>query len=663
MTGIEYDARTSAPSVRWQTCGTRSLERLAQEGSESGLVCQREFYRWLYDRLTAERRAKLALPEPTIQTKQGPPRRFFPILTDESAFGVAGKVPDNDESRRGSLYFVDVQTTADAPASLTPLDKPALAAYELFKDFFPCARPKPVLVADKPIAGTSFSASVLLATLATLLDAQFPDDAVATGCWDEQADALAPVDPATLKDKIVCAARFGYKTFFVVRGQLGEIRPGVRVPPSEVLDNLKKWGVVESDVEMEFAELPPDPLGAGLTALQYAKRDAETDDAILAAVMRYDRDFAARRYSGERLEDALLPFTDPRFANKIRFATYSLLMAAALHRGETELANQYAKDSPPFDRSFRRSSPKLAAFVDETLDKRLLAWSNLSIDFGRWNDDDKFNVHCVGRGRELAQKIESSDLWSSASDSEIGAAVAFCSQNARRAVYRARLANDVPGFREALSELLRFKEYWDDVDRDAVSRGLKSTTLRRRRNGIVECAFDIWRRTGENPLTIDDQKAMKIDEDATGATVPFSSIEALDDDLHVRGAFDLVCWFRWRAMLDNPMSENELDRFLSRADSFYDFNGYPRYLPFERVVASSVGTEPQRAVAKNRLEKASVLKSDAPNGIDAILALRVAILLGRDFAQYRAPITDRDLLTLFDDLASRPEEIDFRAPY
>ena len=695
-----FDENTNEIVVDWNKCYSLSPKEIAAYGDESGQKPLRKFYRRVYNRLSNAQRAWLRLPEPCETTELDYGRDLTPYVA------VDWNKRERDLEYRGSICFLrDAQAASGATSSNLNA-----VADEICKKFRSVRSNVSVAFeTTSEVAGNSYSLMIALRTFTLILEIYFPDDVVGTGCWDDAEKIFKVVDARTIADKIMVAARFGFKKFLVVKGQKYRLSESEEYEkPDELLAALKSKGYVFPD-DFQIVELPTDPYIACILATPYLFQD-ENDDAIDRLgylVVEYGKHYGANvRYREDgKMEKFFAPLIKEPIAPRIRAIALITLIGEAQHRGKRKDIVEYSEmlnQLPNFDAYFVSES---YGYLDtEIVYQRYFQLATDAIDSGYWNDDEERNDNAFGVGEGLI-KVHNryARQGRSLRDWQYRAAYTSYAQTAQRKLFSARVETDLTKSRalalDALYYLLYFHKQWDRVFNYAEKNRIGTTNLNRCRNDLVNILYDMRRLHNGNYQNFNEfyekEALNKLYEeknlDASGA-LEYLGLKSDDVDNPFvsrfnaqstknktftkyvggpfRGSFDLVALLKWRETIDLRFNEEEAEVYLDLADGLFDANRavrYPWYLPYERfLLVRDLGTESQRERAHEQLEKtkAHVLDTNE-DAMYSIIALRAALALGRDdYEKYGKNFKpESKLKELFDFLVEHKEEIDFRAPY
>jgi WD40 repeat protein len=291
------------PRCRWEWVSTATPLDVARYGTNPTEPAKwvHEVYAWLYGRLDAAARDRLGLTQHPLTNMALSPSKngFFPFPCAAS------------RGRSGRLGFVRVHMRSDAKPHESADDfkaagvKAALAVSEQFNstaEHVPTGT-KEVLYPDVEwavldnVGGGSCALSSIIATLASRLSLRMPDDAIATGCLQDDRLQPVPGGPAelaeTLASKIQVALDWGYKRFLVVEGQEG----------------------LKSECGLNPVWLPPDLGFAILTILQDLWRDTKAYENAYLKVLAAFRSWASREDEVGRYASRIIQETD-RFVSE-----------------------------------------------------------------------------------------------------------------------------------------------------------------------------------------------------------------------------------------------------------------------------------------------------------------------------------------------------------
>lgn len=630
--------------INWGAFGSFTSENLIDYGTDSELPWMTEAYRWLYNRLPESRRREYEAPVTERPLSPHPKWTPFPVAGTGRTGLDAGAVLYCMVDASGS---VSEGSASEAIASLRDAYAAASCVFDLFRQHDPEVGYPKVDIPTRwgcDVEGSSLSLPVIIASFGWLLKVTLPDDLIATGCFDGKKQCLKPVGEETLGEKITAAARLGYHTFVVVKGQKAKIPGEGSASPEECFTRLKQDGTLAEDTEMEFVEVDTDPLIAFIGLVQ--KFVTNPDDFAAQGLARLLAAYGKNRLDAgnDKFLDGINVF-EKSPSELVRHVYYDLASRWALHRGETEKAKRF-RESMPVIQPPQFPFGWLGSYLKF---EEIASWSILRLDLGYWDDTDPIHKKADRVLERLLDNIDDN----AADIEEVRCALAQANTRARRHLFQARRKNSPELALSAWDDVIRLERYWDDIFRYTKQRGLKSETLWRQWNQVIDCAECCRRLTGSLPPRFDE-------------VLPREELCSLRQ-LSKPNSFDLCGWLTYRFLIGQKPNNEEASCYLQMAKDCYWRDSYPSYLPFEKFLIRQLGTEEQRAEARKCLRRALEEQSENSGGILSLVMMRCAAVVKCDNfppEKFLSQLTEGSALrALGEEFLSVPEELVWRTPY
>ena len=645
---MENDYRSDGafcpPGVDWGTFGRFKVECLQKYGCSRHYPWMNRAYRWLFGRLPKSLCHELK--SPTTDETLSPHPKWIP-------FPVAGNSRHGLDA--GAVLFCAVDssggTSEGTESSTLPSAAEAHAAaryiFDLFRQLDPEVGYPNIDISlgfqRAPLSGDSLSLPVMIASFGWLLKVHLPDDLIATGGFNNDRKRLEPVGKETLDEKITAAARLGYHTFVIVKGQTAKFE-GKTLPPQELFEKLKDGGPLPKDTVMEFVEADTDPLNAFIDLVKRFVANPDTSDA--QGLARLLAAYGKNRL--EKVDFERIGFLENNPSELVRHVYCDLASRRALHRGETRLSEKYREAAPKIE-PHQFPFGWLGSYLkfEETASR-----SVLQIDLGMWDDSDPTHE----KADRILSRLMGNIADSAADIEDVRCALALANTRALRRLFRARLDRSPEPVQSAWGDVIRFERYWEEIFKYTKARGLDDETLSRQRNQVISYAECYRYLTGSLPSEFE-------------IVLPRAELIDLRDSFD---SYDLCGWLTYRFLIGQTPNDEEVNRYFQMAEKCAQSqedrgNSYPYYLPFEKLLLRDLGTEDQRGEARERLRQALEHHASEGGGILSLLMMRcAAIAKFADFPPERfldQLKEDSPLRALGEELISRPEEIIGRTPY
>ncbi|MDO4571401.1 MAG: hypothetical protein Q4D38_13530 [Planctomycetia bacterium] len=619
----------------WHDFGCIPLRKLCDEGSNPFKPAWIQgAYAWFFKRLPKSIREQYRDRPPVHGVAiAGPPTRFvsFPMALREA---TSEDALDFESGRIGFLA-VDSSGEQDQGNETSKNDgikqcayDAARFVYDVFRKLKPHAGFPRVEIACGTAEGTSLSLSAMIAALCRNLKIECPNTIIATGCWDAKSKTLSPVPQETLRQKIIAAVRYGYRKFIVVEGENAQ----------NEWDALKKMGVLPPDAELEFIEVPTDPLMAIFRILRELPNGASEEMAALLGA--FDLRFLRSNAYGETdfVVETLKPFVDKSLSNLVQHVALDILCRREMHLGNTTEAERFRRETPQLSRS-EFPLGRLGSYLkyEEVASKIIL-----NMDLGVWEESEDSRL-----ARRILDRLEGSIQDHVADVEEIRSALALANSEAQRLMFLGRLNASPETILRAWREFTRFAHFWSEIFDYTKFAGLPNETFHRQRNYCVQCKADYWHLTKKTLLEPNLPSGFDIES--------------------VADAFDLTAWVQCEAMSQSETGAT-LTRFFELADAFFEkHRGYPNYLPYEKVLLYRMGTDAEQDLARTQLSQAIHLaENTSGESILALLAIRSAGVL-EDFAKmeriYGSLPENSRLKKIAAKMVENPMVVGFLGPY
>lgn len=454
---------TVPSTLDWNWLGKQSLDDLARFGSDPEEVRWiGEIWAWLRPRLPNDLAA--GLPESIDrQPAAGPPSGWIPVLAID--LGAEEKQLTFLQMNRGGsavdsgLESLAIPTAFEAGWSLVGGD--------LIHDQ---TGGQPGFAHEHHFSGTSAAGSAFILGLTQALETEWPADHAITAGWQKTSSGgvFQPVQKDLMKAKIRLAAEWGYRHLWVCEGQ---------------------EGLPDTESPIQFHFLPRQPRLALAELLPLLSLSDER--SMLRALVSYDRAYVNNlsiHQSAEKIQQLSAVFVDGKQSDLVRKVAHDLRSRAFLHAGETLLSEEESQLGAEI---------QFPILPDDWVGY-YLRWEQplhhaiLAMDLGRWGDSEPEH-------QELDELIESLSGDSPRQTQEIAARFKARNVRARRWDFLGRFQQDPELLKRSAQEYLSERPFWPAIIDHDQRQGIRSTTLRRQENQVMDPLLACHGLTGRLP--------------------------------------------------------------------------------------------------------------------------------------------------------------------
>ncbi len=550
-------------------------------------------------------------------------------------------------------------------------------------------RPEAEVVIPVRGEGDSHALAVAIAAMHALLRCRVPHGLAATGSYDATSRSFLSVPEATLTAKLAAAERWGVRTLVVVDGQpLPERLPsGIRV-----------------------VRVSSDPGALPLLVLRLASECRDADRMVEAwqrALALYDLRVASSLHEPiESVMEVTAPFVNSVAAAlardraptevEVRDATATsgvdpiIVGLAADIRSRACLHAGRSVESAWWDQ-IAAGLRGLGDLPDGMLGDHIMLQqpshrSVVAIDLGDMDDpaaDDPgrhWHPHAV-----LDDAIAALERrWRTRHQSLL--AIFATNSRWRRRLYLARRDLDLARFTQSTSDLLRWRDRWEDLLEAHAARGLRmgNTNLARQWNYVLEHAVtEVSLRDLEGFRRGGGDAAVRRGVSSFWRSDPglMSDLDARRHAIESLSAFDLRGLLQWIWLTGESLPEAVLQRCRAVVDTMPATvtagvaEWWWRFTETGSADRDAVHTALRRSI-ESHLVRASDHAQAAPAGIHRLISLRRAAMLDLDgvaapgvadwveaIQRPESPESPASLVRAFDDLRSQPADLLIRTPY
>jgi hypothetical protein len=495
-------------------------------------------------------------------------------------------------------------------------------------------------------AGDSVALPAAMAALLRLFGCPWPEDLVATGGIDVLTKRFLPVPESTLTGKARAARAWGYR------------RLGVICQP----------GSMPAQIEgLEVCPLPDDPARLGLALI--ALSGVEPGEAVLArALTVFDQRVGIRGiHALQNILEATEPFVESD-SSIVSHVAHDMRSRAYLHAGRSEDAE---RELVTADGLLGKGWHPEGRLRDVLRYQRPAHRAVVNLDLGEWGDDHPAHHHVD----ELIRSLDG--LWTTRHERLMR--IFLANTRARRHEYLGRLHGDVSRFERAWHDLTADRNDWDELlevfARDELRRS--DTSRSRIENQLTDVAFSRYLLDGSLPESwaeeLDRISPALIVHPERGSPTDSAVFRCEFDDGRVSiiagDPFQAISTLK-RDLMSHRESRRSEVRSLIEARRITPMRvlEYPWFHWFEILVRTAREEGRPLSLPTDPGERDLIwdFVFHRAQGIGTLIALRSHRLLcefGIDMAKPPRPDQESPLLSLYEDLDSRPEELFMRVPY